>query len=359
MEQTENITQLLDLIVSPAFCVKDGVIFCANQAAAHMVSPGSPVQPLLVTGSIEYAAFSGGCLYLTLKLADVPCGASVTRMAGFDVFVLENTDQAELQAMALAAQELRHPLANIMTVADNLFPLATQDDDPIVRENLARINKGLYQMLRIVGNMSDAYRYSQDVRPNLEIRDVCSVLDELFAQNAELLRHAGLTLRFTNLRESIFTLIDTEKLERAISNILSNAAKFTPKGGVIEARLTRQGTMLRLTVADSGTGVAEGLRGSVHSRYLRQPAIEDGRYGIGLGMVLIRSAASIHGGTVLMEQSPELGTRLTMTMAIRRNPESMVRTPALRVDYAGEWDHKLIELSDTLPAELYGKETNS
>ena len=97
------------------------------------------------------------------------------------------------------------------------------------------------------------------------------------------------------------------------------------------------------------------IKGSIHSRYLRQPGIEDSRFGIGLGMVLIRSTAALHGGTVLIDQPQGSGTRITMTLAIRQNTGGQLRSPMLRVDYSGERDHGLLELSESLPAFLYEK----
>ena len=119
------------------------------------------------------------------------------------------------------------------------------------------------------------------------------------------------------------------------------------------AKLTRNGRMLRLSVTDSGSGIAQSVRSSVFSRYLRQPALEDSRYGIGLGMVLIRTAAAHHGGAVLIDQPEGVGTRITMTMSIRQSKQATLRSNVLRVDYAGERDHGLIELSECLPTELY------
>ena len=81
------------------------------------------------------------------------------------------------------------------------------------------------------------------------------------------------------------------------------------------------------------------------------------RYGIGLGMVLIRSVASVHGGTVLIDQPTGEGTRITMTLQIRQATDSALRSPIMKIDYAGERDHGLIELSESLPAGLYKKES--
>lgn len=357
MEKQNDITQLLDLMVCPAFCVKNGTITAANQEAVRLcVRIGDPINTLLATGVREYADFQDGCLHLTLTLSGAHWGAAVSRVQDLDVFVLDQgPEQAQLQALALAAQELRGPLSNIMTVADDLFPLPALAEDPDASVLAARINRGLYQMLRIIGNMSDAYRYNLDTEPQLEYRDICSVWDEFWAHSEDLVSHTGITLNYSGLQESISCLVDAEKLERAASNMLSNAVKFTPKGGTIDVRLTRRGTMLYLSMLNSGNTIPEELRGSVYSRYLRYPGIEDSRFGIGLGMVLIRSAAVIHGGTVLMEHLQDQGTRITMTMEIRQDGKGLVRSPISRVDYAGERDHKLIELSETLPPELYGK----
>lgn len=355
MEQRVDPMQMLDLMVRPGFCVQEYTVVKANQAAlSHLISPGTDVRELLLTGKEEYAEFRSGCLYLSLQISGEAFGASVTRMGDFDVFMLEQeADQTELQAMALAARELREPLSSVMTTADRIFPMSALQEDPALKEQVARLNRGLLQMLRVIGNMSDASRYSSGIAARMETRDICGILEEVFRRSADLVVHGDIQLSFQNLPNPLYCLVDAEKLERAVLNILSNAIKFTPKGGRIDASLTRRGNMLYLRIQDTGSGIAENLKGSIHSRYLRQPAIEDGRYGIGLGMVLIRSAASQHGGTVLIDQPEGCGTRITMTIAIRQNTDSMVHSPLLRVDYAGERDHALLELSDALPASLY------
>ena len=349
---------LLHEVPTPAFLVENGVVTDANAAAVqNAVTVGSAIADLLETGKNEYAQLADGCLYLTLKLEGMTFGASVSRRQGLDLFLLEQEEDAsELQAMALAAQVLRTPLSNVMSVADRLFPLAGEAEN---LEQVARINKGLYQMLRIVSNMSDAYRYSLENAPRLEIRDIRAVMAELFAANSLLIQHAGVELTFDNLPGSVFCLVDAEKLERAVGNILSNALKFTPKGGTIHASLSRKDRMLYLTVQDSGTGVPGHLQGNVYNHFQRLPGIEDSRFGIGLGMVLIRSAASVHGGTVLIDQPEGEGTRITMTLAIRQDSDPMVHASIISVDYAGGWDRRLLELSDHLPPELFSPDKNS
>ena len=355
MERKESNSGILDLMIQPAFTVKDGIIDQVNEAAQqYFLESGTHIADLLLIGKSEYRELEEGCLYLTLSISGLPCGASVRRMDGFDIFTIEQeADQAELQAMALAAQELRAPLSSVMTVADRLFPVADEDDDPAVQTQVSQINRGLFQMLRIISNMSDAYRYSQQKETKMAVTNVTSLMEEIFEQSAQLLHHGGTELCFTNLEQSVFSLADREKLERAVHNIISNAVKFSEKGSRIDARLSRRNNMLYLTVQDSGKGISGEMRSNVHSRFRRQPGLEDSRLGIGLGMVMIRSAASVHGGTVLIDHPEGSGTRLIMSMAIRQDVDSMVRASTLQVDYAGERDHALIELSDVLPSTVY------
>ena len=339
--------ETLDLIVAPCFCVKAGRIFQCNAAAKYLpLSPGAEIAPLLVTGQEEYTAYEGGSLYLTLDLSGTVFGAEVERRGDLDFFVLEGPEASkELQVLSMAAAELRLPLSGILASAEAL----AEQSGGAGTAQAASLNRGLAQLLRLVGNMSAA----ASVSSHQELIEITGVFREIFEKAGAMLESIGIRLDYRGPETRFYSLADTQELERAVLNLLSNAAKFTPQGGHIAASLTRQGRMLRLCIQNSGSGIADSVRGSVFRRYQRQPAIEDSRYGLGLGMVLVRSAAAHHGGAVLIDRPPQGGTRVTVTLAIRLDPVSQLRSPLLKVDYAGERDHTLIELSDVLPAEYY------
>ena len=355
MDERNDIMGMLDLMVCPGFCVKNQKIEKLNPAAESLLlTPGTDIQQLLLTGRQEYSEFESGCLYLTLSVGGQSYGASVSRIGDWDIFVLEQEeDHSEFRSMALAARELREPLTNVMVTAGRLFPLSAQESDPALQEQAARLNRGLYQMLRILGNMSDA---GVDRSSRKEVCDLRAVMAEIFDKAAVMVQHTGLTLTYSGLNEDCFSYADREQLERAVLNILSNAIKFSPANGTIDASFTRRGNLLSLRILDSGDGIPEKLLPSLFRRYLRQPGIEDSRFGIGLGMVLIRNAAAAHGGTVLIDQPQGSGTQVTLTIKVQQNPSNTLRSPVLRVDYAGERDHCLLELSEILPAHLYKSE---
>lgn len=348
MESKFDPAATLELIPRPAFCVSGGLITHMNPAAAACgLITGAAIEPMLFLGREEYAALEAGCLYLTLELEGIRCSAVVTRQGREDLFVLDQGSDSALQALSLAAKVLREPLGGIIAITDRL---------ELDGAGEAALNQRLHQLLRIVCNMSDAARYSQQTIPRLELTDVCALLREIFEKAAALAREAGITLRYRGPDRSVICPVDQEKLERAVYNLISNAMTFTPQGGTVEAQLTHSGSRLMLSVTDRGQGMDPAVHAGVFTRYLRQPGLEDSRYGIGLGMLLVQQAAAAHGGTVLVAPLPQQGTRVSMTLSTQPSAATDLRSGLLRIDYAGGKDHALIELSPNLPASSYRKE---
>ena len=350
MEQ-EN---LLNMIDRPAFLVRDGIIVERNELAKNrQISLGNSIEELMPEGCEAYRNYSGGILYLTLQIGWIQCGATVVRQNGHDVFLLDrDADQAQLQTLSLAAQQLRVPLSNVMTLADRLFPELT---DSTQQSQAAQMRQALYQLMRQIGNMADAERYTGMDAPSYENTELCSFFKEIFEKADTTLSNTKVAVSFSCPNTPVFTIADRERLERAVYNLISNAVKFSKPGNYVTGTLSINGKMACLTVEDQGDGIASHVQGTLFHRYMREPAIEDSRFGLGLGMTLVRSAAAIHGGTVLLQQKE--GTRVTMTIALRKQVPGALRSPTLRIsDYAGGRDLGLLEFSESLPASRYQKD---
>ena len=350
MEQN-NLTQLmLSMMDQPAFSAKDGLVLYANPAASHLaITAGAPVASLLKTGQEEYATLESGCLHLHLHVQEQCYGACVVKAGDETVFVLDREEFSHaLQALALAAKDLREPLGNLIIAADRMYKHNLHAQ---AQPDAALFNRSMHQLLRRIGNMSDAAGFAVTCR--MEMTDATAFLQELCEKASTLCAQSGVTLTLHNLQQPLAMLMDREKIERAVYNVVSNAIKHTPKGGTIDIHVSRHSSKLHISFTDSGSGIANGMLGSVYNQYLRQPSLEDSSHGIGLGMVIIRAAALAHGGTALIEQLPT-GTKLTMTLAIRQK-SSRFRSPIIGTDYAGGRDHGLLELADILPTSLYDK----
>ena len=350
MEQNQNIRGLLAQLEHPAFLVEDRVITEVNPAAhKRMIFAGMDVEPMLVTGIREYSSFTEGRLLLSMRIADTEYQATVIRNTDAEIFYLteEQEPPEVLRILSLSGQSLRKPLSEIFTLSDQILPGVEN------REIAWQLNQRLYLLHRMVCNMTDAGQSLSLEHARRRIQNAASLFGEIFEKISQQLRQSQVTLQFTNLKVPLFCMLDVERLERGVYNIIANAIKYAPKNGTIRASLQQKGNWLYLTVANPVLSSFTVPMSDLFTRYLREPGVEDSRFGIGLGMVMVQAAARAHNGTVLIEHPNKSEIKLTMTLQIIRSSNTTVHELPIHVDYAGEQDHCLLELSDALPTECY------
>lgn len=329
----EQIDQLLALLDRPAFRVEGGKITALNTAAQGLaLEPGTPINGLLATGQEAYAEFEAGCLSLELRLPGGNRCAAVTALELGHLFTLEPEEAAEdLRMLALAAQTLREPLADVMALADELPPDTAQR---------AELTRGLYRLLRIVGNMTPPAPFAP------EIVDLNALLREVWDQAMPACEARGIEFVFVPSPAPVFTCADGPLLARAIHNLLSNSMKFS-RSRTLRLELLRSGHRLRIRYFDPETV----LPPDHFSRYLRAPGLEDPQLGLGMGMKIVSTAAFAHGGSVMMVPTKPTGVITVLDMPIHQ--DSTLRSNRLRISYTGERNALLVELSDVLPPEFY------
>lgn len=346
VENTHSYDPLLELLDRPAFLVKDGIVLTVNQAARQrLIAPGEPITKYLDQDRQAYEEFSSGCLYLSLSVEHIPCGASVVDLGDAHLFLPDEQEDPQLNAFSLAAQQLRQPMNTVFLAAEAM-------DD---RQKAGLITQSLLQMHRTICNMADANRYYERKSFCGEATDLNQFFAEILEKATALVQDTGIRLKYTALPQSVSGIADRQMLERAVLNLISNAVKFSPKGSSVDIKLTRKGHMLYFAVQDAGEGVDPEIQKNIFTRYLRRPGIEDSRHGLGLGLSIVRSAAAVHGGTVLIDHPDGTGTRVTMTLDLQPREDGFLRSPVRipTVDYAGGYDHALLELSDVLPSKSY------
>lgn len=354
MKKPNEPMAMLDMFMHPAFRVKDGTICEVNSYAAHRgIETGTPVDTFITHDKEVYTAFEGGCLSLCVNVAGADHIATVYPAEDGDIFHLQSAeDSPELRVMTLAAQQLRSPLSEIMSAASSLFAKEAIQQTAEAREQAGIINRGLYQLLREIGNMSAAASYRQGRTYGKETKNIVAVINETMEKAQTLCNTSARRLVYTPLCQDIYCGVDTQMLERAVYNLISNALKFSPAGSPVAAKLTAAQDKLRFSVESEVADPALTQK-DLFLRYVREADVEDGRHGLGLGIPLTQYAAFAHGGSLLMDHPKEGTVRFTLTLSTRSDKAPILSAPFPDFDYMGGWDHGLVELSDVLPSSAF------
>ena len=216
---------------------------------------------------------------------------------------LEDSARAQRQLVSDASHELRTPLTSLRT---NIEVLARDQAMPAAdREALLRdVTEQLTEMTALIAELVELARGDQAPTEPEDVR-----LDLVAADAIERTRRNRPGVSFKpELEESLIRGVPAT-VERAVSNLLDNAAKWSPPGGEVEVTV-RDG---ELTVRDHGPGIDEADLPFVFDRFYRAPSAR-GMPGSGLGLAIVRQVAEAHGGTVVADRADGGGTLMRLTL---------------------------------------------
>jgi two-component system sensor histidine kinase MprB len=218
--------------------------------------------------------------------------------------VVSASRDRQRRLVADAGHELRTPLTSLRTNLDLLLQAdAAGGLDADARVELMDDVRGqLEEMSTLVGDLIELAR-DEPLRPVVEQVDLAEVVDRAVARARR--RRTGLT--FDVDTAPWWVSGESASLERAVTNLLDNAVKWSPPGGTVRIRLN-QGT---LTVDDEGPGIAPGDRDHVFERFYRSDESRS-MPGSGLGLSIVRQVIERHSGSVRVDETDHGGTRMVM-----------------------------------------------
>ena len=220
--------------------------------------------------------------------------------------ILESLTQADRRKdefLAMLAHELRNPLAPINAAAHVL--LLSAADPRRVHDASTMISRQVGHLTRLVDDLLDVSRVTRGLvhleRQPVDLRSVASTAVEQVRPLVEARRHE---LRTRVGAGHITVSGDFHRLVQVVSNLLNNAAKYTPQGGVIELALGSDNGRARLSVTDSGVGIAPHMTDQVFDLFTQAERTPDrSQGGLGIGLALVRSLVTLHGGQVRAESA--------------------------------------------------------
>ena len=216
---------------------------------------------------------------------------------------LESSLAAQRQLVADASHELRTPITSLRT---NMEVLAREDGVPA--EERARIVRDVVAQLEELSVLvGDVVELARGAEPEALVEDVR--LDRLVADAIERARVHAPSIRFAAKLEETLVRGVPARIDRAVANLLDNAAKWSPPGGTVRVEV-RDG---EVRVRDEGPGIADADLPHVFDRFYRAPGARS-LPGSGLGLAIVRQVAESHGGSAVAERAQGGGAQFRLKL---------------------------------------------
>jgi PAS domain S-box-containing protein len=236
----------------------------------------------------------------------------------------EEANRVKDEFLATFSHELRTPLNSILGWAKLLISHGT---DPYVAKGLATIVRNAQAQARLVEDLLDISRVvSGKLDIELGAVDFATIVRDAVDSVRPAAQAKGLTVDFRPYGSSVRLIGDATRLVQVVSNILTNAVKFTDRGGTVHVTLdVTGGATARLRIQDTGRGIDPTFLPHVFERF-RQDDTSAGRRvgGLGLGLAIVHHLVTLHGGSVLAEsEGRDRGATFTIMLPVERPPAAV------------------------------------
>ncbi|MCU1668647.1 MAG: multi-sensor signal transduction histidine kinase [Blastococcus sp.] len=230
---------------------------------------------------------------------------------------LAELDRAKTDFFSNVSHEFRTPLTLIMGPVAELRASPAVDGDPRLREELEVIERNALRLGKLVNTLLDFSRIQAGrIDARFEPVDLAEVTTELASVFRSAVERAGLSFVVDCAPVTEPVHVDLDMWEKVVLNLLSNALKFT-FDGEIAVRVRQVDGAAQLTVHDTGTGIPADELPRLFERFHR---VADGRgrsgEGSGIGLAMVRELVSLHGGTIAVASTPDVGTTFTVTLPL-------------------------------------------
>ncbi|UPK72248.1 two-component regulator propeller domain-containing protein [Chitinophaga filiformis] len=247
-------------------------------------------------------------------------------------------EQVKVKYLTNLSHEFRTPVSLIVGPIEKL--IQEEVCQPKLKQ-LQLVKRNARRLLNMVNQLLDFRKLEeQELKLNLTQGDIVSFIGEVVELFKDISDRRHINFSFTSALSSFHTCFDRDKIERILFNLLSNAFKFTPKGGQISLNIDHDPSQgITITVTDTGIGMTPDIRERIFTRFFQgdvHPGILNQGSGIGLSIAL--EFVKMHNGTVNVESIPGKGSAFTVQLPLEPVREPVESTDLLVVGPEGHLD---------------------
>jgi PAS domain S-box-containing protein len=240
--------------------------------------------------------------------------ADVTERRRAEQALLEN--QAKSKFLANMSHELRNPLNSVLGFAELLgSPDIVGDLSVKQARYVTHIHTAGQQLLALINDILDLSKVAAgQLRVNVEPVMVDVIIEACLTQMEPLAEQRGISLELAG-SAGLSAIADAQRLMQILTNLVSNGIKFTPSGGTVTVAREADAQSVRLTVRDTGIGIAADKLEYVFDEFAQiEPILSDQSQGTGLGLPLSRRLAELQGGRIELSSEVGLGSEFTLVL---------------------------------------------
>ena len=256
--------------------------------------------------------------------------------------------------LANVSHELRTPLAATLLWSKLLSE--QKDLDPgMLQEGLSAIHRSVREQQALIDDLMDTAKI---VAGKMRLERSRCELNSLIQAMLPPFRTQASEIRVTiteKLDRAVGTVeADPRRLQQVISNLISNAVKFTPQGGRIDLATVRKGDMVEIVVTDTGKGISPQFLTKIFDRFVQvESAITPTASGMGLGLAIARQLIELHGGSIHAESDgPDRGTRFIIVVPLPAQTKSRHQAPAAESPLPTLRDRRVLLVEDSQETRL-------
>ncbi len=260
-----------------------------------------------------------GAAGLDAHLAPIMDALSViaSRLRTLEHHTKLNHNQREF--LRVVSHDLRTPLTSMQGFADMLESGTVGEINKDQLNFVERILSGIKTMSSLIDNIQDAGRFDPETgfyKMERTPSDLSEIITRIFENHMVPAEKQTLTV-YTTLQDTPIVNVDPLMIERAVTNLVDNAIKYTPNGGEVEILLLNRGDLILIGVRDSGFGISPENQKALFNRHVRIHRKEHRTIkGSGLGLFIVRSVAHHHGGEAWVESVEGQGSTFFISIPL-------------------------------------------
>jgi len=263
---------------------------------------------------------------------------------------LHELDVMKINFLTNLSHEFRTPISLIMAPVEKLMSIPIEEN---ISREVSVIKRNARRLLNLVNQLLDFRKLEeQELRLNLSEDDLVSFLRDAADSFQDISERKKIRFEFKTEVGSLLARFDSDKVERIVFNLLSNAFKFTSSGGLVGVKLSliqqAEVNSLQIIISDSGIGIPKSDQPRIFEKFFQHntPDIILNQ-GSGIGLSIVKEFTELHGGDVTVVSEPGKGTSFTVVLPIIDAGEHIVITKSIPHKDKGGRSGDIIKVSDS------------